>query len=94
MGSADIVIITSDNPRGEENEDIAAAILLGMCKPERVQVIHDRACAIESAIKTAGAGDTVLVAGKGHEVSQEIGGLRHRFSDVEVAAQILEGQVQ
>lgn len=91
---ADIVIITSDNPRGEENEDIAAAILLGMCKPERVQVIHDRACAIESAIKTAGAGDTVLVAGKGHEVSQEIGGLRYRFSDVEVAAQILEGQVQ
>ncbi|HCU90010.1 MAG TPA: UDP-N-acetylmuramoyl-L-alanyl-D-glutamate--2,6-diaminopimelate ligase [Gammaproteobacteria bacterium] len=91
---ADIVIVTSDNPRGEDNGDIAAAILLGMREPERVQVIHDRARAIESAIKTAGAGDTVLVAGKGHEVSQEIAGMRYRFSDIEVAAQILEGQAQ
>lgn len=91
---ADIVIITSDNPRGEDNEDIAAAILLGMREPQCVQVIHDRARAIESAIDAAGAGDVVLIAGKGHEARQEIAGMRYPFSDVEVAAQTLQGRIR
>lgn len=91
---ADLVIITSDNPRGEDNEDIAAAILLGMHEPLRVQVIHDRARAIESAIDAAGAGDVVLIAGKGHEARQEIAGMKYEFSDAQVAAQSLRGRIR
>jgi UDP-N-acetylmuramyl-tripeptide synthetase len=86
---ADAVIITSDNPRGESNADIATAILLGMREPDRVQVIHDRASAIKSVIESAGRGDVVLIAGKGHEARQEIAGVAHPFSDAGVAYQAL-----
>ncbi len=89
---ADLVIITSDNPRGEDNKAIATAILRGMSEPQNVQVIHDRARAIESAIDAARAGDVVLIAGKGHEARQEIAGMRHQFSDVEVASRSLQGR--
>ena len=90
---ADLVIVTSDNPRGEDIEDISAAILLGMREPQSAQVIHDRARAIEVAINNAGTGDVVLIAGKGHEARQEIGGRKYQFSDVEVAARILHGRL-
>ncbi len=89
---ADTVIITSDNPRGEKNINIAAEITLGMHDPRRAQVIHDRAEAIKFAIRAAGPGDVVLIAGKGHEAHQEIAGAKSRFSDAEVAGRAFRGQ--
>ncbi len=76
---ADIVIVTDDNPRHEEPAAIRAAILSGMQKPS--MQIADRREAIESAWKLAGPGDIILVAGKGHESTQQIGDLKIPFSD-------------
>jgi len=84
---ADVRIITSDNPRSEEALAIIDAIRMGMQGEH--QVIEDRAKAINSAISKARAIDTVLLAGKGHEEYQEIKGVRHPFSDSEIAQRIL-----
>ena len=78
---ADWVILTSDNQRGEDNENITQDIAAGMEAPDAVMVEHDRARAIESAIEKGGAGDIVLIAGKGHESIQETRGVRIPFSD-------------
>jgi UDP-N-acetylmuramoyl-L-alanyl-D-glutamate--2,6-diaminopimelate ligase len=80
---ADHVIVTSDNPRGEDPHAIIAAITAGARPPFAIE--PDRAVAIGHAIAGARAGDVVLVAGKGHERSQEIAGVRHPFSDAAVA---------
>ncbi len=80
---ADVVIVTDDNPRSESPESIAEDIMAGFEKPDRVAVIHDRAEAIHRAIGMAGAGDIVLIAGKGHEAWQETAGQRVPFSDAE-----------
>jgi len=82
---ADGVIVTDDNPRGEDGEVIVAAILDGMKNPERAHVERDRAAAIELAIRSAQPGDAVLVAGKGHEDYQIIGATTRAFSDRDVA---------
>ena len=83
---ADHVIITSDNPRSESPEAIIAEICSGI--PENptaeVEKIPLRQQAIEQAVKLAGEGDIVLIAGKGHESYQEINGVRHHFDDREV----------
>jgi UDP-N-acetylmuramoyl-L-alanyl-D-glutamate--2,6-diaminopimelate ligase len=84
---ADVSIITSDNPRSEPPEAIIAEIVPAMSG--EYQVIADRAEAIVHAIATAQANDTVLLAGKGHEDYQEINGVRHAFSDCEVAQRAL-----
>ncbi|MGE5758027.1 MAG: UDP-N-acetylmuramoyl-L-alanyl-D-glutamate--2,6-diaminopimelate ligase [Sideroxydans sp.] len=84
---ADVRIITSDNPRSEEPRAIIDAIIVGM--EGEFQVIEDRASAIKHAVATAEPGDTVLLAGKGHEDYQEIKGVRHPFSDVEIARSAL-----
>jgi len=76
---ADHVVITDDNPRHERPGDIAADILAGMQQP--VAVIHDRATAIAHAVSRAGPGDVVLVAGKGHESTQQVGDAVRAFSD-------------
>lgn len=78
---ADQVILTSDNPRGEDNASITQDIVAGMAAPGTVTVEHDRARAVESAVRNAGADDIVLIAGKGHELIQETRGVRHPFSD-------------
>lgn len=78
---ADQVIVTTDNPRGEEPETIAAEILVGMQAPTSASVIHDRRLAIRTAVENAAAGDIVVVAGKGHETTQERCGRRIAFSD-------------
>ena len=96
MGSAaergaDTVIVTSDNPRGESNEEIVAQILGGMRAAGDVAVIHDRSKAIAAGIDAACSGDVVLIAGKGHEQYQEICGERHLFSDSETASRVLHG---
>jgi len=85
---ADNCIVTSDNPRNEEPRDIIAAIVSGMGK-WNYQIIEDRAQAIEQAIGHARAEDTVLLAGKGHELYQEIKGVKYPFSDIEVAQRAL-----
>ena len=81
---ADQVIVTSDNPRGEDPRAIIAQVLEGGAgRP--AEALADRQVAIFAAVHQARAGDVVLVAGKGHETYQEIGGVRHPFSDREVA---------
>ncbi len=84
---ADMCIVTSDNPRGEEPREIIDAIIQGM--QGDFQVIEDRAKAIAHAIGSAQPNDTVLLAGKGHEDYQEIRGVRHPFSDSEIAHRAL-----
>jgi UDP-N-acetylmuramoyl-L-alanyl-D-glutamate--2,6-diaminopimelate ligase len=84
---ADHVIVTSDNPRGEDPLAIIEQILEGMS--DRAEAIEDRQVAIFSAVHQARPGDVVLLAGKGHETYQEIEGVRHPFSDREVAGAAL-----
>ena len=85
---ADHVVVTSDNPRGEDPHSILSQILAGM-PPGRAEPIEDRQVAIFSAIHHARPGDVVLLAGKGHETYQEIAGVRHPFNDREVASNAL-----
>jgi UDP-N-acetylmuramyl-tripeptide synthetase len=78
---ADRVVVTSDNPRSEKPEAIIAQILLGLPSCQTLEVQSDRALAIAQTIAQADARDVVLLAGKGHEVSQEIAGVKSAFSD-------------
>ncbi len=80
---ADHVIITSDNPRSEDPQAIMNMIVAGMSDhhTSSVELIADRAAAIMTAVRQAQADDVVLVAGKGHETTQEIQGKRFDFSD-------------
>ena len=80
---ADFVVITSDNPRGESPFRIVSDIRAGLTREPALTEL-DRARAIHAALRTAAPSDVVLVAGKGHESYQEIAGVRHPFSDVEV----------
>jgi UDP-N-acetylmuramoyl-L-alanyl-D-glutamate--2,6-diaminopimelate ligase len=87
---ADGVIVTDDNPRGEDGDAIVAGILRGFADASRVIVERDRARAIAIAIDAANADDVVLIAGKGHEPDQDIAGVRHPFDDTGVAKAALE----
>ena len=78
---ADRVVVTSDNPRSEKPEAIIAQILLGLPQRDSVGVQADRALAIAQTIAAAGPDDVILLAGKGHEASQEIAGVKTPFSD-------------
>lgn len=89
---ADKVIITSDDTRDENQDEIAKQILAGINKPEGVVVENDRRKAIEIAIKTAKKGDIVLLGGKGHEKSILLGKTEYPWSDMEVAREILHKQ--
>jgi UDP-N-acetylmuramoyl-L-alanyl-D-glutamate--2,6-diaminopimelate ligase len=82
---ADFIIITDDNPRNEAPEDIVADIIKGMSKASAAQIIHDRAQAVEYAIRHAEPCDIVMIAGKGHENYQEIQGQRFFMSDAVLA---------
>ena len=88
---ADHVIVTSDNPRGEDPAAIIDEVLSGVLSGS-VESVEDRQVAIFSAVHQARPGDVVLVAGKGHETYQEIAGVRHPFRDAEVAAAALEAR--
>ena len=83
--NADVVIVIDDNPRGEDGNVIVADIMAGFAQPQRASVERDRAAAINRAIGDAGPDDIVLVAGKGHELYQEINGVQHPFDDTVVA---------
>ena len=83
---ADLTIITSDNPRFENPEDIIADIRTGIEKTDGKYVeIPDRKEAIAYAIHHGEPGDVIVLAGKGHEDYQEIQGVKHHFSDAEQA---------
>ena len=85
---ADLAIVTSDNPRSEDPDAIIDEIVAGMSGD--VVRFADRRVAIAHALKTARAGDLVLLAGKGHEPYQEIGGRRLPFDERAVVREILE----
>jgi UDP-N-acetylmuramoyl-L-alanyl-D-glutamate--2,6-diaminopimelate ligase len=90
---ADRVIVTDDNPRSEDPAAIAAAIVSGAGRHDALEIIHDRATAIAQAVRSAAAGDVVLVAGKGHEALQIVGTTRRPFLDRAVVAAALEHHV-
>ena len=87
---ADRIIITDDNPRTEDPQEIVHAILAGMKHPEQAKVVRNRREAIGAAVTGAGSEDVILIAGKGHEDYQLLREQRLPFSDVEVARQWLE----
>ncbi|HCO39024.1 MAG: UDP-N-acetylmuramoyl-L-alanyl-D-glutamate--2,6-diaminopimelate ligase [Aquificota bacterium] len=86
---ADLVILTSDNPRFEEPMTIIEDILAGIEDKSKVLVEEDRRKAIELAIGLAREGDVVVVAGKGHEDYQEIKGVKYPFKDSQVVKEAL-----
>jgi UDP-N-acetylmuramoyl-L-alanyl-D-glutamate--2,6-diaminopimelate ligase len=89
ISAADLAIITSDNPRSEDPEKIAAAVMSGVPSGSNHVLEIDRLRAIESAIDTAEDGDVVLVLGRGHEPEQDLGSEKIRFDDRVVAAAAL-----
>jgi UDP-N-acetylmuramoyl-L-alanyl-D-glutamate--2,6-diaminopimelate ligase len=84
---ADRVLLTDDNPRHESGDAIIADILGGM--RASTEVIRDRRAAIAAAIRGAGEGDIVLIAGKGHEDYQQVGDERRPYSDREVVRELM-----
>ena len=82
---ADHLVLTSDNPRSEAPESIAQDMVKGLVSPHQVSVELDRAKAIQHVILNAGAHDVILIAGKGHEATQEIAGVKYPFDDREHA---------
>ena len=89
---SDRVIITSDNPRFEEPQDIINDMLAGLDQKQmkKVVAITDRREAIKTATMLAQKGDVILIAGKGHEDYQEIKGVKHHFDDREVVRECFE----
>ena len=96
---ADFVVVTDDNPRSEDPADIRAAVMRGalahdrtaLRSPGRIVEIDGRGPAIRAAVARSGAGDTVVVLGKGHESGQEIAGVVHPFEDrAELRAALIE----
>ena len=91
---ADHTIVTSDNPRSEDPGAIVAEILAGIDDGATTDAIVDRHAAIERAVGMAGAGDIVVIAGKGHEQGQEFeGGRKIPFDDVTVAREALRARL-
>ena len=91
---SDKVIITSDNPRFEEPQDIINDMLAGLSKEDmrKVICIVDRKEAIKTACMMAQKNDVILIAGKGHENYQEIKGIKHHFDDKEVVKEIIDNE--
>jgi UDP-N-acetylmuramoyl-L-alanyl-D-glutamate--2,6-diaminopimelate ligase len=90
--NSNLTILTSDNPRSENPDDILKEMLEGVAadKKKNCLVITDRKEAIKTACTLAVQGDIILVAGKGHETYQEIKGIKHHFDDREVLKEFLQ----
>jgi UDP-N-acetylmuramoyl-L-alanyl-D-glutamate--2,6-diaminopimelate ligase len=87
---ADRVVVTSDNPRSEDPQVIISEIVAGLVRGHvAYDVIPDRRAAIREAICIARPGDTVVIAGKGHETYQIIGNQTFPFDDIAVARELL-----
>ncbi len=91
---ADRVVVTSDNPRGEDPQAIVAQVAAGAPGATNVSVEVDRRVAIARAVAEAAPQDVILVAGKGHEDYQEIAGVRHPFSDAVEARAALQKRAE
>jgi UDP-N-acetylmuramoyl-L-alanyl-D-glutamate--2,6-diaminopimelate ligase len=88
---ADVLVVTDDNPRSEDPAAIRAAVVAGARGgTAEVHELGDRRAAIGFAARNARAGDTVVVAGKGHETGQEVAGTVHPFDDRDVLRSVLE----
>jgi UDP-N-acetylmuramoyl-L-alanyl-D-glutamate--2,6-diaminopimelate ligase len=87
---ADLAILTSDNPRDEDPAAILAQIVSGFGVRSNYEVVEDRSKAIEMALIMARDGDVVLIAGKGHEITQEIRGAFLVFDDRQVVRALLK----
>ena len=83
------IVLTNDNPRNEQPEDIVKDILAGIKIDNNTQVILDRKTAINTAITTLNEDEVLLIAGKGHETTQIIGSQVLPFSDMEIALDAL-----
>ncbi len=94
LDGSDEVILTSDNPRTEDPEKILDDAMQAVSTAEHVKVRRyvDRKTAILKAFEICRPGDVVLIAGKGHETTQQIGQVKYPFSDAQVAREILEGE--
>jgi UDP-N-acetylmuramoyl-L-alanyl-D-glutamate--2,6-diaminopimelate ligase len=89
---ADVAVLTSDNPRGEDPRRIIDEVRAGAAGPGQLHIEPDRARAIAVALAAARPGDAVVIAGKGHESTQEIGDVTLAFDDVDIANTLLERQ--
>ncbi len=90
---ADLAVLTSDNPRSEDPDAIAREVLEGIPTDRSAPVVElDRRAAIRAALRAAGTGDVVVIAGKGHETGQTAGGVTTPFDDRVVAAEELAGR--
>ncbi len=95
LAGSDHVVLTSDNPRTEDPNQILQDALAGLPKSGEhvpVDALVDRKRAIAHALGSAKAGDVVLIAGKGHETTQEIGTVKYPFSDFEVVREVLSSK--
>ncbi len=95
---SDVLIVTDDNPRSEDPAAIRAAMLAGVHEvpdDERAEVheVPGRRAALAAAVALARPGDTLLVAGKGHETGQEVAGTVHPFDDREVLREVISGDI-
>ncbi|MBN1865075.1 MAG: UDP-N-acetylmuramoyl-L-alanyl-D-glutamate--2,6-diaminopimelate ligase [Victivallales bacterium] len=90
---AEKIIITDDNPRSEDPEDITAQIIDGIPAKAKVEIIHDRKDAIRHAIVQADENAIVLIAGKGHETYQERRGTRSDFDDRSVVREMMQKKI-
>jgi UDP-N-acetylmuramoyl-L-alanyl-D-glutamate--2,6-diaminopimelate ligase len=86
---ADVAIVTTDNPRYEDPRSIAAEVISGFEHPERARYLPDRTEAIHYALALAGPDDCVLVAGRGAQRFQTLGGERHELDDRQIARRFL-----
>jgi len=84
------LVLTDDNPRTEDGDQIIADMLEGIKRQDSVRIIRDRSQATREAIQTADSGSAVLIAGKGHENYQEVNGQRYHLDDREQVCQALE----
>ena len=91
---ADVVVVTSDNPRTEDPAHIVAQVAAGAQAARQLDTEVDRALAINQAVQRAAPNDVVLIAGKGHEDYQIVGGARLPFSDLEQARRALAGRAR
>jgi UDP-N-acetylmuramoyl-L-alanyl-D-glutamate--2,6-diaminopimelate ligase len=83
-------VLTSDNPRTEDPEQILNDAKAGFARPQKHAIIADRREAIRVALENAWEGDLVLIAGKGHEDYQDIQGKKHPFDDRKIARYLMQ----